>query len=263
MKKAEGVTVKIVRGGYEVSIPGHAPRVYKPARGPLTQRGALECAKFAYRQACAQAKATKLAGPPVSATKARKILHDKKIRGVPLTKAQRGMFGAASRGNPRLKKYGLVTLLKMTYKDVEQLRNWGHISDDEWKSYVRVWREASPRYSDLGTGHGEPTARERAHIKKFQADYDRRFPKTNPRQRPAGRKCGNCRHDVSMHRYMIGAPSSGPQKCGVKGCDCVVYAQKGPRYKNPNRTNPTACRGCGRCVARPRPRPGECRRVGP
>ena len=154
MKKAEGVTVKIVRGGYEVSIPGHAPRVYKPARGPLTQRGALECAKFAYRQAC-------------------------------------------------------------------------------------------------------------AHIKKFQADYDRRFPKTNPRQRPAGRKCGNCRHDVSMHRYMIGAPSSGPQKCGVKGCDCVVYAQKGPRYKNPNRTNPTACRGCGRCVARPRPRPGECRRVGP
>jgi len=40
----------------------------------------------------------------VSKTKAKKILHDKEIKGKPLTKKQRGFFGAKAGGKPMRKK---------------------------------------------------------------------------------------------------------------------------------------------------------------
>ncbi len=37
---------------------------------------------------------------PATRAKARKILHDKSVRGHPLTKKQRGFFGAIASGQP-------------------------------------------------------------------------------------------------------------------------------------------------------------------
>jgi hypothetical protein len=39
-------------------------------------------------------------GRPVSPAKARTILHDKEVRGHPLTEKQRGFFGAIASGSP-------------------------------------------------------------------------------------------------------------------------------------------------------------------
>jgi hypothetical protein len=73
--------------------------------------------------------------------------------------------------NPRQKSFGLVHLLTLPYSQVEYFYRQGVVSADDWKSYVRVWRGASPRFSSLGesqTGTGPLTGREKAHIARFQ-----------------------------------------------------------------------------------------------
>lgn len=64
----------------------------------------------------------------------------------------------------------------------------------------------------------------------------------NPRQRPAGNKCGNCKHHISMHSVVgaYGHGGQGPGRCGSRGCTCQHYIQKGARYypSGPRRTNP-------------------------
>jgi hypothetical protein len=84
------VKVRIVRGCYEIRVPGHGVKVVRPSGRP-SEADALRAARWLYRTLCK--------GP--TATKARQMLHDKRAGGRPLTERQRRYFGAvAGRGNP-------------------------------------------------------------------------------------------------------------------------------------------------------------------
>ncbi len=106
--------------------------------------------------------------------------------------------------NPRVKKFGLVTLLSHPYSTVESWHRQGIVSDDDWESYVQVWRKSAPKYSGLASQVDSvaPTARQAAHIYRGRAKFEDRLKKLqgdmyipptdwSPRSRNPGRVTGS------------------------------------------------------------------------